>query len=1448
MKKLLAIYLCFVFTVATAFAYDTVPVAGDGYSYLFNIYKKGEDTGVESEGKTVVGAFEVLNNYRLPLFKAGQSWASVITGATAAPVSYIIVAEDDFNAGAYSPYTEVEELPYRVTMVNAAINELTPVGEPDMEISTDGIILVGKGTSESYPGWKSYDGYHSLNRSLYPDLTVVMLHEVMHSLGVSTGVAAYNEEEGDETAYFSPEGGALSIYDKNLRLYQGSMTDPFDPDSELAPAPGMAVGKEEEFDIDAYSPYYVGENTLKVLGQNDDYDDARAAIIANGGFTDYSEYYTRFERPNVYGMPIHPMDGNGEAGPDLSHLELRNSFMSHQGYRNWLVPMEAELAVLKDVGYDIDLRRHFGKSYYLNNITDTFTGGFSEWDGSAYTGAPSDVTQAVGVHIYGNNNTITQASDILTAGDGSFGVRIDGVNNTYTLKTGQDIQADGTDSIGLGVTWGSGHQVTVESGAEVSANGKDGVAVAFDFGDNLLGGYDTDKGSYSYYYDPLEVNIDPEAETSAALVSKFNVAGTLTGEQAAILIGNNAHVEDINLLDGAQINGDIISQWNSVTSGVNAVVQYFNGDSWDAVDPEDPSQIYFTDLNIAAGNTANVTGNIDAGNETYNTLRLHNAGTLNVGGDEITVNLLENDGILNVQEMELYTQSGEINGAGTINVAQALALDNNIGTVENTLALASGAVLSTLNSEVQSGLAIDTFKSSGGKLSFDLGDTFAIQNPDAANVASIQQIRVDAENVDLLDDTSYSLFDAGTETLDLGTSSANIYYNGMTYTLSQNMLEPHLLNIAAVAGGELGDAVADTTTANYIAVNGALTKDAGMVQGESFEISGAAIDANGHNGLVIDGANNPSGTLLRTGISGASGSNLTVQNGGTLLVSAQDGPLTIGNVGETALSLSGANVMLDSKGTAIDVLGSIQGTNKLTDTVEAKGYYTDLNEINHITLRVDSTGAVQMNAPAADTIFELKNGALQVEQDAYLGAAGDNEIIVDGGAINMRNGQAGDIMLSKMTLKNDLAVAIDVDLQTLKADRFVFANSADLDTQSHLLYLARVDVLHPQVMLENESYMIPVAGAEYHSENFIGGVASDMQPYTLQTPIFRYNVSFAQNDSVAGLLLSRGSNADYKSYNPAVLISPVAAQLGGYLGQMSVNEQAFARMDTYLTDALQDPVAGKMLAAGKDFHGSLVEPSAAHVWASPYASFGKVPLKHGPEVSNRIYGTAVGIDSQRRDLGRDWNGVGGVYAAYNGSHQSFDGNSMNQNGGFIGVSGIAYKNNFYTELLMGAGMSSVRAKTQDGREHWNMTTAGVAAKGGYNWELGERGQWQLQPELLAAYTLVRTPDYTSTTGVKMDADALNSVTLQPQLRLTGDFQKWGKPYAEVAWVGNLHNGAHVKANNTDLPQFAVRSFMKYGIGIRQTWAQHWGGFVQANFTSGGIKSVGAQAGISYALP
>ncbi len=1183
-KKIIAIFLVFILTAGTTPAYEVVPVAGDNYSYLFNIYGQDESLGIEVGDKPLIGVFNILNNYRLPLYMSGKAWASIINSTATDPATYSIISENEYNAAAASSYTQVAESPYRVIMVNARINGLTPIGEPDDDFPTDGIIFVGLGIDEEYPGWAPFTGYHALNHSDISDFNSVMMHEFMHSLGVTSGVGQISE---DSPYYFSEDGEPLTIFDKNLRIYQGDPSDPFDLDDEIIPQEGMTVGEDEEFDVFNYSPYFVGENTIKVLGGDDDYDDARQAIIDNGGFTNYSSYYSKDEYPQVYGLPIHPADSDDEI--DLSHLELHNSYMSHQMYRNWLIPMEAELAVLKDVGYDIDLRKHFGQSYYLNDIDDTYTQGFSDWDGSSYTGTPSQTVQAVGIHIYGNDNTITQASDILTGGEGSFGVRIDGKDNEYILKSGHLIQSNGKENLGLAVTWGSGHSLTVESGSSITAAAEDGIAASFDFGANLFGLHNTPKGSYINYNSNLDMDVPPDDDNTTALVSKFDVAGNLTGGKAAIYISDNAHVENINLLDGASINGDIISKWNSVSSGPDeAHVQIYNGSSWQEVDPEDIAQIYFTNINVNAGDSVSVNGVIDGSNDVFNTLKMNNAGDLTVNGDTINVYSLGNTGSLTLAKADLNTQTGEINGNGTIYITQELNLGEDMDTVENTISLSSGALLSTLNNKTQN-IEFDTLKSYGGKISFDLGDTFDIQNDDVADAASLHQIKVAQENVDLLANDSYTLFDS--ETLDFGTSSANVYYNGNRYTFTQDTLDPQKLSISAFAGGaELGNAAADATAANFIVTDGVLTQDAGTVYGDMFEISGNDIDVNGHNGLVIDEANNAIATVLYIGISGAADSDLTVQNGGNLLVDASQKGLTLGQTGETALTLSNAEVALDSNTNHIIVSGGIQGTNNATDIIHVLGRAVQFDNVSNATLRMSAQHSYITNN-TANTVFELQDGKLHVANDYYLSASANNEIVAQGGEIDLINGQATDINLAKMTLQNDLNADIDVDLNTMTADRFVFQNSADLDAQSRLLNITGVQFIAPHSNLTNESYIIPFVSADFHNENLLGGVQLNLQPYTLQTSIFRYNISFEQNDTYAGLLVARGSSNDYKSYNPEVLTTSVAAQASSYLGQLNTNQQIFTRMNMDLPDSLQAPApkAEKSMAAGEGFYGKLPE-------------------------------------------------------------------------------------------------------------------------------------------------------------------------------------------------------------------------------------------------------------------
>ena len=267
-------------------------------------------------------------------------------------------------------------------------------------------------------------------------------------------------------------------------------------------------------------------------------------------------------------------DSEIDEAPELSHIELQNSLMSHQNYRNWCTFMEAELALLQDLGYDIDRSKYFGKSIY-NSGTVNYRFGFINTNGFN-----SSQRHGIGLHVYGSYVDVKQQADLNAAGNYSMGIRVDGVGNKLDINS--YVSANGEGSNALAVTYGKEHEVTLQKKAALVAMGADGVAARFDFGSNELG----DKAEYrgsgidaryiseeeANYYNTLDPDLNYKAgwlatdgvpaAINGALVTDFNVNGTLAGKQAAIYISPNAYVENINIMNGASIVGDIISEWN----------------------------------------------------------------------------------------------------------------------------------------------------------------------------------------------------------------------------------------------------------------------------------------------------------------------------------------------------------------------------------------------------------------------------------------------------------------------------------------------------------------------------------------------------------------------------------------------------------------------------------------------------------------------------------------------------------------------------------------------------------------------------------------------------------------------------------------------------------------------------------------------------------------------
>ena len=686
MKKILLALILGSFCLS-ANAHDEYYIPDANPVFQINVYNEGE-TILDSQDEPLTSEYTMSENQREALSDAAKMWNNILKtppNLNKLP-TYAITTIDDINAYTLRDYVQVEDSSYLLTQINALINNETAVGGyPDINCN----IVIGNGLIQDDPGWSYYTGPTALYHEDYPDLYYTVMHEMYHSLGLVSNSSMYIP--GDDTYYFSENTSSpISLWDSGLRVYANYMNEPFDAAKIIAAAPGMSINTElfgtGTFDIYNYSPYFAGKETLKVLtGLDDTEENMQAYIFSKGCLKNYSVNIDPWSESKVLGLPVNPIEG----GAELSHIELRNSSMSHQYYRNWTTLMEAELAVLKDLGYtNVELRDFFGKSYYLDNITDTFSTGYGEWNGTNYNGY-STITNGIGLHIYGNNDIITQNSNTLSSGKAAIGTRIDGTNDTYTLNNSL-IDVKGDDSIGIAVTWGKGHNVNIDSGSTVIASGKNGIGVSFDFGKNRLGALNNDKGSYSFYRFSLKENRTPSVETQGALIENFNVEGTVNGSKAAIYTSENAYVKNININDGAEINGDIVSKWNSVKSGINMAVQRKGPDGWHPVDKDNPEEIYFTNLNFSGASTIN--GNITGENDIKNTLDMKNTAgsTVNFNGEEINVNTLDNNGDINISKnAAITTVEDTITGNGNLNLLSgaSLALSSNITNIENSLNL-----------------------------------------------------------------------------------------------------------------------------------------------------------------------------------------------------------------------------------------------------------------------------------------------------------------------------------------------------------------------------------------------------------------------------------------------------------------------------------------------------------------------------------------------------------------------------------------------------------------------------------------------------------------------------------------------------------------------------------------------------------------------------------------
>lgn len=477
------------------------------------------------------------------------------------------VLKDDYRAKAP---INILIIPYSVRDDNASALSLRLEGSQLTEL---GALWTGDESTNPYAAYISIDlpwyeeDWYIDNLPVLPnvgtgsDLPGTMLHELFHAFGLNNVAVREDGQFQIWPQYHTAYNDFLyDAYDRNL----GTLAD------AVGENPIFITPVDPDTDITSWEPnrFYVRyENQLSgIYFSGPMVDDVlNAATIAWP--TDL--YEEERELPEaVPGLPINGYEAIGYEGYepyyDGSHIELQNSLMSHQMYRNWCVLMEAELALLQDIGYNIDRKRFFGFSIYNDGKTITNTNGYwarNESGTDWLSGVPSTQDWGVGLHVYGSGNTITQKADLLADGQWGIGARIDGSDNNLTIASDVRIQANGYGGKGILFSWGKEQNLTIESGAQVEATGENGIAVSFDFGSNELGDYYGYFGSYTALYEFKPLESIPEV-LQGALVNEFRLKGDIKGSFASIYISPNAYVRQIVVEPGARIEGDIISLWN----------------------------------------------------------------------------------------------------------------------------------------------------------------------------------------------------------------------------------------------------------------------------------------------------------------------------------------------------------------------------------------------------------------------------------------------------------------------------------------------------------------------------------------------------------------------------------------------------------------------------------------------------------------------------------------------------------------------------------------------------------------------------------------------------------------------------------------------------------------------------------------------------------------------
>lgn len=875
-------------------------------------------------------------------------------------------------------------------------------------------------------------------------------------------------------------------------------------------------------------------------------------------------------------------------------------------------------------------------------------------------------------------------------------------------------------------------------------------------------------------------------------------------EEKAYTMGTDETLINTPALGGDSLTVNGNSQGHSITGNGGAGLAVGNGQTLSL-------------NNIGVDSEGNVTG---AGLNNFDTAVSNDAnGTVNIYHATFSNNTtdIDNNGVANMSGTVIFDNA---QGDGTLNIAKDSDGNSSAVTVNNSLEqnninVESANTLTNDNATITVNAALDNAGTIAGT-----GTSVLVINGNSGNSGTIDQgILVTA--------ASATLTNTGALTVQTTLTNSGTIANNNDLTLAGS----DITNAGTVNGTGTTYVTGNVTNEGTISQNGiqissgqTLTNDSGA----TITTTDTAADAGfQNNGTVLnDGAISVAGGSNAGSITG----NGTFANSGDFTNSdyiEQDTVTNSGTITTDSENLVAANGITNN-GTLVYNAGS-QTVSDITG---------DGSDNSHIELRTNDSFTIDNTI--ANTSIDLYDSTLTFGSNGNI--SGITALNVNGGGLNVLDGTITSTDLGTVNLNDEATLAIDFDLSTLTSDSFnaVVNNNGGLFNINQVNLLGTITADYVNINLGDATGL--------GQENV---TSATIELPSVMTPIRRINGRIED-----GWLTYEGTGTDIDDFNPAVLATPVVAQVGMHTMLNNTFQHAYEHADWYTKFSAQERAAildGNRNATNNVANGGYQDKSNlrdsykanAAIWFKSYATFGDIPLRPGPKVDVNSYGSLVGVDSDFQDWGREWYGVTTGYVGYNGAQIDYPEVKASMDGGLVGVTQTFYKNNFWTGVTANVGADFVNTRTMYGRENSSLFSTGLGTQTGYNIELGA-GNFILQPIWFMNYGMIKTFDYTNAAGVKIDPKPLHTIQLNPTLRLVGNVKGW-QPYASVGMVWNLMDKTDVMADSVKLPEISVKPYVRYDVGVQKAIGNRFTGFIQAAGYNGGRNGINIAGGLRWAF-